>query len=94
MKKNEYNLGFAKNFKTIVDDCSGKYIAFSDQDDIWDIRHLEVLLSIIENKDIACGNALLVDQDIIFRLIIGFLKMISGMAKVLQNGLQQKKELR
>lgn len=63
LKKNEYNLGFAKNFKTIVDDCSGKYIAFSDQDDIWDIRHLEVLLSIIENKDIACGNALLVDQD-------------------------------
>lgn len=53
LKKNEYNLGFAKNFKTIVDDCSGKYIAFSDQDDIWDIRHLEVLLSIIENKDIA-----------------------------------------
>lgn len=63
LKRNEHNLGFAKNFKTIVDDCSGEYIAFSDQDDIWAIKHLEILLSIIGNKDVACGNALLVDQN-------------------------------
>lgn len=63
IKKNEHNLGFSKNFKLIVDDCTGKYIAFSDQDDIWEPKHLEILLSIIGNKDVACGNALLVDQD-------------------------------
>lgn len=59
IKKNEHNLGFSKNFKLIVDDCTGKYIAFSDQDDIWEPKHLEILLSIIGNKDVACGNALL-----------------------------------
>lgn len=63
LKRNEHNLGFSKNFKAIVDDCTGKYIAFSDQDDIWETKHLEILLSIIGNKDVACGNALLVDQD-------------------------------
>lgn len=63
LKRNKHNLGFSKNFKTIVEDCTGKYIAFSDQDDIWETKHLEILHSIIGNKDVACGNALLVDQD-------------------------------
>lgn len=63
LKRNEHNLGFSENFKSIVDECTGEYIAFSDQDDIWEIKHLEILLSIIEKKDVACGNALLVDQD-------------------------------
>lgn len=63
LKRNKHNLGFVKNFKTIIDDCSGEYIAFSDQDDIWEIKHLEILLSTIGSKDVACGNALLVDQD-------------------------------
>lgn len=63
LKKNKDNLGFSENFKTIVDDCTGEYIAFSDQDDIWETKHLEILLAIIGNKDVACGNALLVNQD-------------------------------
>lgn len=63
LKKNEHNLGFSENFKSIVDECTGEYIAFSDQDDIWEIKHLEILLSIIGKKDLACGNALLVDRD-------------------------------
>ena len=63
LKKNSHNLGFAKNFKTIVDNCTGEYIAFSDQDDIWEKNHLEILLSIIGNKDISCGNSLLVNQN-------------------------------
>lgn len=63
LRRNEHNLGFSENFKSIVDECTGEYIAFSDQDDVWEIKHLEILLSIISNKDVACGNALLVDQD-------------------------------
>lgn len=62
LQKNDSNLGFAKNFEKIVSECKGKFIAFSDQDDIWEEKHLEILLSIIGEKDMACGNSLLVDQ--------------------------------
>lgn len=62
LKRNIHNIGFKRNFERIVNDCTGKFIAFSDQDDIWEIKHLEILLSIIGNKDLACGNSLLVDQ--------------------------------
>lgn len=63
MKRNEKNLGFAKNFAGIVQRCQGAYIAFADQDDIWTEHHLETLMNIIGDKDIACGNALLVDKN-------------------------------
>lgn len=82
LKRNEHNLGFAGNFKAIVDDCTGKYIAFSDQDDIWETKHLEILLSIIGNKDAACGNALLVDQD---NHSLGFtMREVVGMQKEIE----------
>lgn len=58
---NELNLGFKKNFERAAGLCKGEYIAFSDQDDIWLPEHLEKLLSIIGGRDVACGNALIVD---------------------------------
>lgn len=61
-KSNE-NLGFAKNFEEIIKNCQSEYIAFADQDDIWVADHLRVLLDIIGSYDMACGNALLVDEN-------------------------------
>lgn len=63
VSRNSCNIGFVKNFEKIVNDCKGDFVAFSDQDDIWDSKHLEILLSIIGSNDLACGNSLLVDQD-------------------------------
>ena len=60
---NESNLGFKKNFERAISLCKGEYIALSDQDDVWLPEHLEKLLSIIGDADIACGNALMVDAD-------------------------------
>lgn len=60
---NEMNLGFKKNFEKAIRLCSGEYIALSDQDDIWLPKHLEKLIDIIGDADIACGNARLVDKD-------------------------------
>lgn len=60
---NKQNLGFKKNFEKAILLCSGKYIALSDQDDVWTKNHLEVLHNIIGNYDIACGNSLFVDKD-------------------------------
>lgn len=83
LKRNEHNLGFSENFKAIVEDCTGKYIAFSDQDDIWEPEHLEILLSIIGNKDVACGNALLVDKD---NYPLGFtMREVVGMQKEIES---------
>ena len=61
--RNEYNLGFYKNFEKAISLCRGDYIALSDQDDIWVEYHLELLLNGLGNKIMSCGNALLVDAD-------------------------------
>lgn len=61
--KNEVNLGFKKNFEKAVSLCSGEFIALSDQDDIWEKNHLEVLVGMIAHSSLACGNALMVDAD-------------------------------
>lgn len=57
--RNEENLGFKKNFEKAIRLCTGEYIALSDQDDIWLPEHLEKLINIIGNADLACGTELL-----------------------------------
>lgn len=59
---NERNLGFKKNFEQALHFCSGEFVAFADQDDVWTKNHLEVLLSRIGEHDIACSNSFLVDE--------------------------------
>lgn len=50
---NDYkgNLGYALNFVEISNYVKENYIAFSDQDDIWDISKLEKLYSVISKYD-------------------------------------------
>ena len=60
---NDRNLGFKKNFEKAIRLCSGEYIALSDQDDVWLPEHLEKLLNLIGDADIACGNAELVNAE-------------------------------
>ena len=60
--RNEKNLGFKKNFEKAISLCKGDYIALSDQDDIWTSNHLEILLNIIGDKLLACGNSQIVDN--------------------------------
>lgn len=59
--RNDHNLGFKKNFEKAISLCKGEYIALSDQDDVWEKKHLEVLLDILGTNDIACGDAILID---------------------------------
>lgn len=42
-------LGFVKNFERCCRACRGDYIALCDQDDYWDPKKIEVLLSYAEN---------------------------------------------
>lgn len=61
---NDSNLGFIKNFEQTLRFCSGDFIALADQDDVWTINHLEVLLSCIGEHDIACSNSIIVNKDL------------------------------
>lgn len=51
--KTEKNIGPHNNFKTAFQFAKGNYIAPSDQDDIWSHDKIEILESLIENKDLS-----------------------------------------
>ena len=59
--RNEQNIGFVKNFEKAVSLCTGDYIALSDQDDIWEKKHLEVLLHNLNSATASFGNAVIMD---------------------------------
>ena len=61
--RNKQNLGFLKNYEKALGLASGAYVAMSDQDDIWMTNHLEVLMNLLGERTIACGNSLLVDEN-------------------------------
>jgi len=60
--QNDCNLGYIKNFEKAIRCCNGEYIALCDQDDRWVPEHLSILLNIIGDKSIACGNARFIDR--------------------------------
>ncbi|MFL2583839.1 MAG: glycosyltransferase [Gammaproteobacteria bacterium] len=64
----ENNLGFVKNFLTLIanDTITASYFALCDQDDIWCVDKLSSAIQILENCDselsLYCGRTLLVDE--------------------------------
>ena len=62
--RNEQDLGVKKNFERAISFCKGDFIALCDQDDVWTNNHLEVLYRTIGNKDLSCGNALIVNKNL------------------------------
>ena len=67
--RNAENLGFANNFLNCAAMCTGDWIAFSDQDDVWYPRKLERVTAAIETHaraDLAmlCHMADVVDQNL------------------------------
>ena len=60
---NETNLGFKKNFESILSKATGDLIAPCDQDDIWLENKLEVLSSKIGKYSLVYSNSLLVDSN-------------------------------
>lgn len=60
-QRNETNQGFKDNFAQALQAAEGDFVAYCDQDDIWTDDHLQVLVDLIGDKDLAVGNALLID---------------------------------
>lgn len=60
---NQNNLGFKKNFEHILSLCNGEFIAFCDQDDVWEANHLEILYNNIGDNDCIGANSLIIDEN-------------------------------
>ena len=64
--QNEKTLGTNKNFEKAVGFCSGDFIFFSDQDDVWRNEKIEQTISFF-NKNRECeaifSNAILIDEN-------------------------------
>ncbi len=48
--QNDKNLGYIKNFEKAISLCTGDYIALSDQDDIWDLSKISVMVDAIADN--------------------------------------------
>jgi glycosyltransferase involved in cell wall biosynthesis len=61
---NENNLGYKKNFQKAISLCHGDIIFLSDQDDVWNLHKLELMLPAFENHEVvlAFHDAELVDE--------------------------------
>lgn len=63
--KNEYNLGYVKNFEKAITLCSGDIVFLSDQDDVWFSEKISKIISIFkENPNVLLvqSNMLLTDE--------------------------------
>ncbi len=61
---NETNLGFKKNFEKAASLCNGDYIAFSDQDDVWELTKIQDSIEHIGSNKLLCTDALEVDTNL------------------------------
>jgi glycosyltransferase involved in cell wall biosynthesis len=59
---NEVNVGVSKTFEKAIENCTGTYIALCDQDDIWMLDKIEILVNEVGEEDAYYSNSLLVDE--------------------------------
>jgi len=60
---NPENLGYIRNFEKALQLCSGKFIALSDQDDIWDLYKIEKQVKAIGYHILVYHDSEFVDQN-------------------------------
>lgn len=60
---NEQNSGVTKTFEKAIKESKGLFIAISDQDDLWELNKIEILVSEIGEHDAIYSNSLLVDAN-------------------------------
>ncbi|TCC93534.1 glycosyltransferase family 2 protein [Pedobacter frigiditerrae] len=60
---NEKNLGFNKNFKKALENCKGDYIAFADQDDMWELNKISKMVENIGDNLLIYHNSAYIDEN-------------------------------
>jgi len=61
--QNHKNLGYIKNFESLIQKAKGDYITICDQDDIWEIDKIEILVKNIKDKTLIYSNSMLIDEN-------------------------------
>lgn len=60
---NDHNLGFNSNFKKALGYCKGDFIAFSDQDDSWELNKISKMTNSIGNNLLLYHNSSYIDEN-------------------------------
>lgn len=60
---NENNMGFNANFEKAIKLCSGNFIAIADQDDIWELNKVALLMKHIGNNWLIFSNSQFIDEE-------------------------------
>ncbi|MCX2482122.1 glycosyltransferase [Pedobacter sp. MR2016-24] len=61
--KNEENLGFNKNFARALSLCKGSFIAIADQDDIWDLHKISLMMASIDDNLLLYHDSAIIDHN-------------------------------
>jgi len=61
--RNTKNLGFIRNFEKAIKLCNGDYIALSDQDDLWELNKIEVLVNNIGDNILIYSDSEFIDSN-------------------------------
>jgi glycosyltransferase involved in cell wall biosynthesis len=62
---NRDRVGYILNFQRAVDRVRGRYVFFSDQDDIWLPGKMQSLCSALQRKPFAASDAVVVDENLV-----------------------------
>jgi glycosyltransferase involved in cell wall biosynthesis len=62
LSSNQKNLGYQKNFETVIKKSRGEYIAPCDQDDIWELNKIELLLDNIGEFSLIYSDSMFIDK--------------------------------
>jgi glycosyltransferase involved in cell wall biosynthesis len=78
--KNEFNLGYIKNFERAISFCSGEYIALADQDDIWHLDKIKLMVDNIGQHALIYHDSQFVDErgNLLPKKLSEVLKMYEG----------------
>ncbi len=60
--RHRVNQGITASFERSIKNCRGEFIAISDQDDIWELNKIEILINAMENEDVIYSDSELIDR--------------------------------
>lgn len=77
--QNEKNLGYVKNFEKAIYLCKGQYIALCDQDDVWELNKIELLVNEIEDRLLIYHDSQLIDVNgVLLKRVSDLMNMYQG----------------